>query len=141
MVSITKQLWEVPIPSTESYSSVALGYFNADKTPDVFVSYGTGVWPKLDWSVQMMVNGATGTVEYMDSLGFYQNTTPVVADINGDGMDEILMSLNIQEVDELYRKYFYTTLIIIEFKSNETVQVAHKLEGNNLSSTLLGSVT
>ena len=130
-----KQLWEVPIPSTESYSSVALGHFNEDTTPDVFVSYGTGVWPKLDWSVQMMVNGATGTIEYMDSLGFYQNTTPVVADFNGDGIDEVLMSLNIQEVDELYRKYFYTTLIVIEFKSGETVQIAHKLKGNNLSST------
>ncbi len=130
-----QRIWEVEMPNTESYSSVALGYFNNDDTPDVFVSYGTGVWPELDWSVQMMVNGATGTIEYRDSLGYYQNTTAVVADFNGDGRDEVLMSLNMQEMDEYYRKFFYTTMIVIEFKSGETVQISQKLNGSNLSST------
>ena len=132
----TNQLiWELHMPETESYSSAAIGYFTPDDIPDVFVSYGTGVWPKLDWSIQRMVNGKTGQVEFVDSLGYYQMTSPLAVDLTGDGRDEVVMSLNFQEVDSVYRKFFYTTLIAIEFKHKEFVQIASIYEGHNLSST------
>lgn len=130
-----QRIWEVALPNTESYGSITLGYFNPDSVPDMFVSYGQGVWPNLDWSVQIMVNGFTGVIEFQDSLGFYQNATPLAIDLNGDGLDEVVMSLNLQEVNEFYQKFFYTTLVAIEFTQKEIVQIAPKYAGSNLSST------
>lgn len=130
-----ERLWEVVRPNSESYSSVAIGYFTPDSTPDLFVSYAQGVWPKLDWSAQIMVNGKTGAVEFSDSLGFYQNTTPVVLDWNNDGQDEILMSVNFQEIKNVFQKFFYNMLVIIDFKTAEVLQIGNRFDGNNLSST------
>ncbi|HEY5745692.1 MAG TPA: PQQ-binding-like beta-propeller repeat protein, partial [Chryseolinea sp.] len=98
-----KPFWSVKVPDTEAYSSVAPGYFNADSVPDFFVSYAVGVWPNLEWSRQIMVNGSTGATEFIDSLGFYQTSTPVVIDLDGDGRDEALLSVNIHIYDKLDR--------------------------------------
>ena len=35
----------------------------------------------------------------------------IIDDLNGDGLDELVMSLNFQEIDENYQKFFYNTLI------------------------------
>ena len=82
-----------------------------------------------------MVNGKNGQVEFIDSLGFYQNTTPVVLDWNNDGRDEILMSVNFQEIKNGFQKFFYNMLVIIDFQSLEVLQIGNVFEGNNLSST------
>ncbi len=131
----SEKLWEVILPNTESYSSPAVGFFNNDDIPDFFISYGRGVWPHLGWGIQKMVDGKTGQVEFTDSLGFYQNTSPLAVDLNGDGLDEIVMSVNFQEVDELYRKFFYTMLVSIDFASGEILNIGEIYEGSNLSST------
>ena len=130
-------LWETKLldKPTESYSSVAIGRFNRDQTPDFFVSHAIGTWPRLDWSVQAMVDGKTGRIEYVDSLGFYQNTTPVVLDWNGDGFDEVMMSVNIQEVNEIFQKFFYNILVMIDFQEPDVKQIGEVLQGSNLSST------
>lgn len=133
---LTKQkIWEVHIPNTESYGSVTVGHFDHDKIPDFFVSYGRGVWPKLGWSIQKAISGKDGSVFFTDSLGFYQMTTALALDIDGDGQDEILMSLNFQEIGELFQKYFYTMLISINFKTGAIDQIGEAHEGSNLSST------
>ncbi|MEM7657245.1 MAG: PQQ-binding-like beta-propeller repeat protein [Bacteroidota bacterium] len=130
-----RKLWEIEIPGTESYSSITVGNFTSDGIPDVFVSYGRGVWPNLEWGVQVMVNGANGTIEFKDSLGFYQNATPLAADVTGDGIDEVLMSLNSMEINELGQRFFYTSLVVIGFVTNEAIPITHNLNGSNLSST------
>lgn len=129
------RLWELELPNTEAYASLAVGYFTPDSIPDFFLSFAQGSWPKLDWSVQKMVNGQTGKVEFTDSLGYYQNSSPLALDFNGDGRDEVLMSLNFQQVDELYRKFFYTTLILIDFSTGQVQQLGKVYEGSNFSST------
>lgn len=128
-------LWETVIPSTEAYSSVAVGYFNQDSIPDFFISYARGVWPNLDWSQQHMINGQTGAIEFTDSLGFYQMTSPVAFDYDGDGWDEVLMSVNIQEIQNFYQKFFHTMLVVFDFQSGQILQFGPTYEGNNLSST------
>jgi outer membrane protein assembly factor BamB len=133
---ITHQpLWKVKAPNTEAYSSVSVGNFNDDNIPDFFVSYARGVWPELKWSEQMMVTGHDGKVAYRDSLGFYQMSTPVIADFNGDGKDEALLTMNYQVTDEFQFKYFYNNLVAIEFTEKATAQLDLQYEGHNLSST------
>lgn len=128
-----EKIWSVKIPHSEAYSSIAPGYFNTDNVPDFFVSYAIGQWPKLEWSKQIMVDGSTGTVAYMDSLGFYQTSSPVVVDLDGNGRDEALLSVNIY--DELNRRALYNMIVSLEFDSNAVHQFTDPLKGSNISST------
>lgn len=130
-----KRIWELKRPETETYSSLAVGYFNRDTIPDVFASYAMGVWPKLDWSTQFMADGRTGVIQFVDSLGFYQNSSGIAVDWDGDGLDEVLMSVNFQEIKNGYQKFFYNMLVLIDFKTNEVLQIGDTYDGNNMSST------
>lgn len=130
-----KKIWSVSVPNSEAYSSVAVGHFTKDSIPDFFVSYAQGVWPKLDWSKQVMVNGNNGNIEFEDTLGFYQLTTPVAADLNGDGLDEVLLSINYHETDEFHLKYFYNNLAVIDFVKKEAVILKLNYPGHNIAST------
>lgn len=128
-------LWSVKVPNTEAYSSIAPGYFNGDSIPDFFVSYAIGRWPKLDWSKQFMVNGATGKIEYLDSLGYYQTSTPVVIDLNNDGWEEAILSVNSHVYDEADNRTLNNLLVVVNFRSNEVTQLWESSEGSNISST------
>lgn len=130
-----KVVWSVKIPGTEAYSSIAPGYFTGDDTPDFFMTYAVGQWPDLGWSKQFMVDGATGEIVYTDSIGSYQTSTPVILDVNGDGIDEALMNVNIEMVDVLNRVQFRNALMLIDFKGKEVLQFGDAVAGSNISST------
>jgi outer membrane protein assembly factor BamB len=130
-----KPLWSLKIPDTEAYSSIAPGYFTTDSIPDFFVSYAVGVWPNLEWSRQVMVNGATGNAEFIDSLGFYQTSTPVVMDFEGDGRDEAILSVNIHIYDHLNRQSLNNMLVSVDFKTKEVNQLTDANIGGNISTT------
>lgn len=129
-------LWETKLlTQTECYSSIAIGRFTKDDTPDFFISHAIGVWPDLNWNVQAMVDGKDGSIGFLDSLGYYQIATPVVMDWNSDGYDEILMSVNFMEVNELYQKNFYNLLALIDFQNGGVKQVGEVYKGTNKAST------
>ncbi|MEM6378183.1 MAG: PQQ-binding-like beta-propeller repeat protein [Bacteroidota bacterium] len=128
-------LWEVVVPNTECYGSIAIGQFTADSIPDLFLSFGRGVWPDLDGNYQHMVNGRTGQVEFTDSLGYFQMASPVAFDYDDDGKDEVLFSVNIQEVQSGFLKFFYNMLVVADFQTGQLLMFGEKLQGNNLSST------
>jgi outer membrane protein assembly factor BamB len=130
-----QSIWKVEVPGTEAYSSPAIGNFNKDMIPDFFVSYSQGSWPKLSWCQQFMVNGSNGQIEFEDSLGFYQMTSAVAADLNGDGQDEVLLPINYQVLNEFHMKFFYNDIVAIEFTGNLTAELDLQNEGNNLAST------
>jgi outer membrane protein assembly factor BamB len=130
-----KPLWSVKMPNTEAYSSIAAGYFTGDSIPDFFVSYATGVWPKLEWSKQFMVDGTNGEIAFMDSLGFYQTSSPVVFDINNDGWDEAILSVNIEAYDKRNKRSLNNMLAIINFRDEEVTQLWDVNLGSNISST------
>jgi len=131
-----KKLWSVKMPNTEAYSSIAPGYFTGnDKVPDFFVTYAVGEWPDLGWSQQFMVNGATGKIAYTDSLGSYQTSTPVVIDVDHDGVDEVILNLNVLLFDEHDNKTLHNMNVIIDFKKNDLLQPWEGFAGSNLAST------
>ena len=130
-----KNLWHVYMPHTEAYSSIAPGYFNRDSIPDFFVSYAKGKWPDLNWTKQFMVNGKNGKIEYVDSLGFYQTSTPVVADFTQDGIDDALMVVNYVKTDSLFERFFYNMLVVVDFANHKVIDLGISKIGNNLSST------
>lgn len=128
-------LWHTQIEGCEAYSSLAMGNFNDDTIPDFFVSIAAGVWPKLEWNRQFMLNGQNGKIEFIDSLGFYQTSTAVVFDFNQDNHDDILLSINYQVQDQIFRKFFHNMLGIINFKTGEVEQIGDPFDGSNISST------
>jgi hypothetical protein len=130
-----RKIWQTKLDDTEAYSSLAVGKFNTDEIPDFFVSFAQGVWPDLSWTKQAMINGQSGKIEYLDSLGYYQTSSPVVVDITGDGIDEVLLSVDYQIINDKNTKEFYTTLYAIDFTHNEAVPIVDRLPGHNVSST------
>lgn len=128
-------VWQLTIPDTEAYSMPCLGYFNDDDVLDIFVSYGQGIWPNIEWGVQKMINGKTGEVEFTDELGYYQSSSPIAVDLTGDGIDEVMMSFNFIGKDSVDQRIFQNSLIGIEFKSQEVLYLANIELGSNLATT------
>jgi hypothetical protein len=127
-------IWSTGFPRTEAYSSLAVGHFNDDQIPDFFISFAKGRWPNLSWTKQAMINGKNGKVQFLDSLGYYQTSSPVVADLNGDGVEEVLLSTDFDEVEgreKVYRNTIYT----VDFTTNKVEKLIEGKPGHNLSST------
>lgn len=128
-------VWQLTIPATEAYSMPCLGHFNDDDVLDIFISYGQGIWPNIEWGVQKMINGKTGQVEFEDELGYYQSSSPIAVDLTGDGIDEVMMSFNFVGKDSVDQRIFQNSLIGIEFKSKEVLYLAPIELGSNLATT------
>ena len=128
-------VWELTVPATEAYSMPCLGYFTDDDVLDIFISFGQGIWPNIEWGVQKMINGKTGEVEFTDELGYYQSSSPIAVDLTGDGIDEVMMSFNFLGTDSLDQNFIQNSLIGIEFKSKEVLYLASIELGSNLATT------
>jgi outer membrane protein assembly factor BamB len=87
-------IWSKKFPGTESSNSFAVGYFTDDNVPDFFTFISKGEWPNSAGSIQIMLNGKNGNVEFTDSIGCTGFSTPVVYDLNNDGRDEAIISVN-----------------------------------------------
>lgn len=129
------RIWNRVLPDTEAYSSLNVGYFNLDRIPDFFLSVAQGNWPKLEWNRQFLLDGKQGEILFTDSLGFYQTSTAVAVDLTGNGLDEVIMSVNIQQVNELYQKFFYNTLVAMDCRNHKVLTLGSTYEGSNISST------
>jgi len=87
-------IWTEKFPGTECSNSFAAGYFTNDDVPDFFTFISKGQWPNSAGSVQIMLNGKDGSLEYKDSIGCTGFSTPVVYDLNDDGRDEAIIIVN-----------------------------------------------
>jgi len=130
-------LWETKIENVEAYASPGVGYFNNDSIPDFFSIYGEGVFPELTRSIQVMLDGSTGEIQFMDSLGFAQTASPVIADFNHDGYDNALVSINftITDLESRLINAWHNMLVVYDFKNNSTYQLTGYIPGMNLAST------
>ena len=124
------QIWTRSFPGTECSNSFAAGFFTKDDVPDFFTFISKGQWPNSTGSVQVMLNGKDGSVEYMDSIGCTGFSSPVVYDLNHDGRDEAIISINNFDCSLGYAsqspKLIENKLIVINFadKSVNTIDQA-----------------
>ncbi len=89
-----RPLWQRSVPITESSNSFAVGFFTEDDVPDLFTFVSKGQWPNSTGSVQIMLDGKDGHIAYKDSIGCSGYSSPVVYDLDGDGYDEAIISIN-----------------------------------------------
>jgi outer membrane protein assembly factor BamB len=134
-----KTLWKRTISETECSNSLAVGYFTDDQTPDFFTFVSKGMWPNSTGSLQILLDGKDGTIVYQDSMGCTGYSSPVAYDLDHDGQDEAIVSIN--EFDcslgfagksptEIENK-----LMAINFKS-KSVQIIDQAKGfKNIFST------
>ncbi len=132
-------VWSLRVPGTESSNSFAVGQFSGDVTPDFFTFVSKGVWPQSTGSVQIVVDGNTGTITFQDSIGCAGFSSPVVYDINHDGRDEAIISINAYDCNRGYtansKLEIEHKLLAIDFKTHY-IQVIETLKGfKNIFST------
>jgi len=132
-------IWTKRFPGTECSNSFAVGYFTDDNVPDFFTFISKGQWPNSSGSVQVMLNGKNGNVEYKDSIGCTGFSSPVVYDLNNDGRDDALISINEFDCSLGYAgqspRIIENKLISIDF-ANKSVDTIYRAKGfKNVFST------
>lgn len=85
-----KTLWEINFPGYECYVTPCLGNFTGDETPDLFTIISKGTFPNYSAFRILVIDGKTGEIVFQEDSGFNQYSPGVAADVNGDGLDEII---------------------------------------------------
>ncbi len=128
-------LWKHNIEGTEIYSSPAIGFFNGSGLPDVVVSAAIGTWPNFTFTKHVMIEGSTGEMMLEDTLGYFQSSSPLGIDLNKDGRDELILSVNYEGFGQDGRKKHTNTLFAIDFVTGDRYELLEPLEGHNIAST------
>jgi hypothetical protein len=138
-------LWTRTFPGTECSNSLAPGYFTGDDIPGFFTFISKGAWPNSTGSIEVMLNGKDGRIEYMDSIGCTGFSSPVIYDLNGDGRDEAIISINNFDCslgyDSLSPQNMENKLVAIDFakKSVSTIDQAQGFK-NIFSTPWIGDI-
>ena len=138
-------LWTRTFTGTECSNSFAPGYFTDDDIPDFFTFISKGAWPNSAGSVEVMIDGKNGNIMYMDSIGCTGISSPVVYDLNNDGQDEAIISINNFDCSLGYAlkppRIMENKLIAIDFakKSVDTIDQAQGFK-NIFSTPWIGDI-
>ena len=94
-----QQLWQQSFPGTESSTSFAVGNFTQKDQLEVLAILDTGTWPQYTNAHQVVLDGATGNINYHDTLGCFVVSSPVSYDLDRDGLDEAIININDYQCD------------------------------------------
>ena len=134
-----KTLWKRRIPDTESSNSFAAGFFTDDDIPDFFTFVSKGQWPNSTGSLQIMLDGRNGEIAFMDSIGCTGFSSPVVYDLNRDGRDESVISINQYDCNLGFKgespRVVENKLIAIDFANNAVHTIDQQKGFKNIFST------
>lgn len=133
-------IWQRTVAKTESYSTPAPGFFNDDAIPDFFSTYNKGAWPDNRGSVQLAVDGKTGNVLFRDSIGCMGYSSGVTIDLNADGLDEVIFSVNDYECNPpAYAVSDFTndqhSLRQLDMRTKKVSSILAPVHAKNVSST------
>lgn len=131
--STLSTIWSTSIPGAESSAEPVIGnFYGGDHTPDVFAVLFKGTLTSYDDYYQVMLDGENGNIQFMDSLGSLHFASANAIDLNNDGRDEAVISLNYFESG-----YFHHKLQSIDFQNDIVAQIHVDQAGVNLGSTPL----
>jgi hypothetical protein len=123
-------MWSYTKMGTESSAAPVIGNFTGDLTPDVALSLYKGVAPSYTEFYQVILDGASGELHHLDSLGAIQYASGNAVDLNNDGRDEVIFTITYNEGG-----FFRTRLESIDL-ANETITTLDNVRnGVNLGST------
>jgi len=125
-------IWSTSIAGAESSAEAVIGNFTGDLTPDVFMVLFKGTLTSYTDYYQVMLDGTDGSIQFMDSLGSLHFASANAVDLNNDGRDEAIISLNYFESGHFHHK-----LQSLDFQNNSISQIATNMAGANIGSTPL----
>jgi hypothetical protein len=120
-----KQLWQQSFPGRESSNSFAVGHFTQKDRIEILGVMDRGTWPIYSYAQQVILDGATGNTVYHDSLGCFVVSSPVVYDMDNDGLDEVILNINDWPCDATLNEEFMDPpgityqLVAIDFQSDK----------------------
>lgn len=127
-------MWEATIEGGETNASPGIGHFNDDDVPDVFATYAIGLAPTFTDFRHIMIDGASGEIQYNESIGFFQFNSPTIADLDQDGFDEVIMTTNAVDLQSFDASH---EVRIFDFNDGTNEIVYGTLDGANVNSTAL----
>ena len=83
----------------------------------------------------LLVDGKQGQILFIDSIGFYQMSSPVIADFNNDGYNDAMVNLNFFAPNENNEKTIYNTLMVYDFFQKGKYTIGEQHVGSNVGST------
>ena len=125
-----QQQWSVNIPNSESSSAPVIGNFTGGTLdPDVFAVTYQGTAPTYFDYFQIMIDGTSGNIEWIDSIGDMHFASANAFDSNDDGRDDILITVN-NNIG-----YFQNELLLIDFQNDTVTTFNPPKAGVNIAST------
>jgi len=124
--------WSYDLPNTESSAQPVIGNFTGNSKPDVFLSLAKGTSSGYSDYYQVLLDGASGNVVLKDSIGNLQFASGNAVDLNNDGRDEAVLSVNYFE-----NGHWKHRLKSFDFVSNTIQTLGPTHAGVNLGSTPL----
>lgn len=125
-----------------AYATPAAGAFGGDATLDVVVGFNRGKWPRRDASRVVWLDGATGKVlserEFVGQDRFTASS-PLVLDVNHDGLDETLIVLS-NPVPATARRDESSRLLLIDGGAERLIVFDLELEGYSIATPRLADL-
>ena len=87
-------IWQRTFDDAESYTTPALGFFDADEVPDVFAVFLHGTFPDYISAERVLLSGRDGDVLWQGEAGDFAMAGDVAIDLDGDGIDEVIFNAN-----------------------------------------------
>ena len=126
------QLWSYELPNTESSAEPVIGNFTGNFVPDVFLSVAKGTSSSYTDYYQVLLDGATGQEVRKDSIGELQFASGNAIDLNNDGRDEAIVSVNYLQGGSWKQR-----LEVFNFVANTITPLTPFQSGVNIGSTPL----
>jgi hypothetical protein len=126
------QHWSYDLPNTESSAEPVIGNFTGNNQPDVFLFLAKGTSSAYTDYYQVLLDGATGNVVFKDSIGHIQFASGNAIDLNNDGRDEAIVSVNYMENGRWKHR-----LQSFDFQNGTLQEIVPTRTGVNIGSTPL----
>jgi hypothetical protein len=126
------QMWSYQLPNTESSAEPVIGNFTGNAVPDVFLSLAKGTSSSYTDYYQVLLDGATGQQVFKDSIGQLQFASGNAIDLNNDGRDEAIASVNYMLSGSWKHR-----LEVFNFVNNTIIPLTPYQNGVNIGSTPL----
>lgn len=128
-------IWAVFNENAEVFSQPAVGYFTGnDSIPDVFVQIAIGEYPVYSSTKQLLIDGSTGHIVKEWTGKRFTYSSPLVADLDGDGVDEVILnSVKDSIINEKPKPFFELTTY--NFATHNVGYLAERIDGACFAST------
>lgn len=127
--------WQTNIYGSEIYTTPAVGQFLEKGKLVVDEIANTGLCPSFFENKNVLIDAMTGKIKYYETFGNFQASSALIVDTDGDGMDEIILSVKKEAADSEKKKYFSNSVMLIDFIKKGEKELLPALPDHNNSST------